>query len=569
MDLMEKGVERPLPTPPLWDRIINYLKRNKKTIFISILAVIAFTILAIWWMLKPLEKKPKSSSYAIEAAHQLSVIPLLQADVEKALKMAKEAKKTAEQAKERERELAKQLALLQEPGLETEKAQESSFLPAFLRNFLSSNEHDDEAEPEIQTEKDLEKIYEKLGELEHSYEVLREHAYAMEHRHQALEEDVAFVAETLNTIEEGLEQDFAIVESQINTIDEALLNSLKHHQEEREKINELTEELQTVGESVNVNTREITKLDSLEERIKAGENHLDHLRVQLEDGQVRINGLEQQYEVIKEQMLNESARITSLEASLDRKIAELSDSMNKNNSLFNKKLQDVKVELNRLRESVSEDLRILYQRCSESVRASPEVERLEYEVYNLQSTIDDLNARIDTTMEMEREDDNTFDNTKASPTITVENMKTPSEEESVYDYEREKQRELEERQEREEQEAIASEFNKVKRRLEALEDARLYALKRIEREREERIQKEYLEKRMLNQEQMYDMEAGDRRVRQIKREVDEIRRPLLERQQEEMWERIMAPANKVMADLREKYKDAEVVEAKQNWFELW
>ena len=139
-DLLEKGVERPLPSLPLWDRITNVLKRNKKTVFISILAIIIFTILAIWWMLKPYQKKPKSPSYAIEAAHQLSVIPLLQADVEKALKMAKEAQKTAEQAMERERELAKQLVLLQEPVLEHERTQETSFLPAFLRNFLSSNE---------------------------------------------------------------------------------------------------------------------------------------------------------------------------------------------------------------------------------------------------------------------------------------------------------------------------------------------------------------------------------------------------------------------------------------------
>lgn len=552
-----------LTTETLGPSLTTRLKQERKTIYYSILAVIIFTILAIYLRLNWADyvNRDKQHAMARETKLEAHLTRLDLKELKQAKEKAKKAEKMAEKALQKQAELAKEVEalkeLLKQHGMEPQLKKEPSLLQKLSNLFQPNPENEAEKENEVVYEQDLqkslEKAFERIHDLEDETELLKSHARLVEGELKRVDSEFDKISSSMHELDETLSTDFATVDADLHLVDTALLANLDRHVEERNKLNEIINHLRLLSEYVDYHEEQVERIDGLEDNIEAvaetTQRHEDRLDQHDQRLQEHSNQITELYGAVQgntSQISQLRHALREKEESLRRAIASQSarhDSLKEHVMLLNG-------DLIKLHNAVTADLKRLDSRLRKVTKmAEKPMKALSEYKRALESVKDSVNV-------MHR------DMSVINDTIT-NHRTTPTEPEPEHHTNPKESREEEEQRHQDIIEMYLKEWSKksdaLERRILSLEAFRRVAIENMEEEYHEKQAHRKLKKMMRRDN--YDIEAGQQRVKKIMEEVEELRKPIRMAEAEALRERVLAPATKIMADLEEKYKDAPVIGA--------
>jgi uncharacterized protein YoxC len=541
----------------------RWWKREKKAAFLCTLAIIVVIIIVLLLNLRFPETKPPNHqpAHLFLTKNSLSFSKNQLNDLAKATKQARAAEKLAKKALEKEREREKEMETVKETlkqlAFDAEKrvlVEKEPGILAKIKNLLRSKEverqvetqreREHETERIVELESSMEKALEKIMDLEAESMHLKRHAEEVEGKLERVDREFDTVASTMRSIDKSLHRDFASVDADLCAIDRALVSSLSRHHEERNKINEVIEQVRVLGEFSNWHDLKVEKIDGVAEVV--GENR-DILR----EHQRHLDRHDDEIDSLTQTLESQAATLKRVTDDLYASINRLNRVAQEHGARHDKLVAYVEAlqrDLSRLHKAVTSDMRTLNAQVSKVAQKPLEAlqkyqKAIETVVEQVDGLQDDLRAS-EQRLQKQQQQNKQKPDVSIEPALPAHSTSLPAAD-SQFDHD-----------------SWFSRFSRLEARLRHLEEAREQALRHLTLEREESRMRRQLDAQIARSNAMYDVEAGEKRVQRVWGEVEEMAgRPMREREYEEMRERLLAPAKRVIAELDAKYKDAPLIGA--------
>lgn len=540
---------------------IDTLKRERKTIYYCLLAVIIFTLLALLMRLCWGSLANRDKQLARLHAHKVAAefTPLHMKEMNKAKEQAKRAEQLAEKAMEKEKELAREVEALKElmrkHGMEpdtqakvanTKKAK--SWLGQFANLFQASHETEIEKEREFEGEheKSIQKALERITNLEDETDLLKQHAVTVESQLKRIDEEFDTVAANMRLLDRTVAADFASVDTDLQIVDTALAASLDRHQEERDKINEMIDHLHILADYAQYHDVQVEKIGGLEQSMgevkETTEKHSDRLDEHdavLERHEASIVDLQTAVE-------GHSKQIKDLNKDLREKTEQLRNAITAQSTrhdILDRLVSNIQDDLHNLHEAVTADLTQLQNRIGKVKRMAEKPMQALNEYRDALASVSDTVNSMQSEIAVGRPAHPQLSTIASSHSHSHSETK---EESSEYDAQE-----------------WADRYLTLEKRVRFLEESRKRVIQNMRQEYKVKKARHELEAQMRLD--TFDIAASERRTNKIMEEVEELMKQQRKAEADSLKDRIWAPTKRVLEGLEEKYKDAPIIGGLFQW----